>query len=83
MRTTLILNDELVVSAKRAAAERRMTLSSVVNEALRATFMATGAKGEAPRFRMPVFRGDGQSVDTSPRALSALVEDVDLAPFAK
>jgi Arc/MetJ family transcription regulator len=38
MRTTLVLDDELVRQAKRRAAERKMTVSDVVNEALRESF---------------------------------------------
>lgn len=42
MRTTIDLDDELLVAAKKLAAERRVTLTRVVEDALRAAL-------EAPR----------------------------------
>lgn len=38
MRTTLVLDDVLLRQAKRKAAERDLTVSEVVNEALRDSF---------------------------------------------
>jgi hypothetical protein len=38
MRTTLVLDDELLRWAKRRAAERNQTVSDVVNQALRESF---------------------------------------------
>lgn len=38
MRTTLVLDDALLRRAKRQAAERNLTVSDVVNEALRESF---------------------------------------------
>ncbi len=35
MRTTVIIEDELLRQAKRSAAERDMTLSDIINDALR------------------------------------------------
>lgn len=35
MRTTLVIDDELLRQAKRRAAEQKLTVSDVVNEALR------------------------------------------------
>ena len=35
MRTTLILNEELVAYAKKTAADKQCSLSAVVNDALR------------------------------------------------
>jgi hypothetical protein len=38
MRTTLVLDDRLFKQAKRRATERNLTVSDVVNEALRQSF---------------------------------------------
>ncbi|MEY3000301.1 MAG: hypothetical protein RL648_515, partial [Verrucomicrobiota bacterium] len=45
MRTTLILNDDLVAEAKRRAADQGQSLSSVVNDALRKIFQQAPEKG--------------------------------------
>lgn len=59
MRTTLILDDQLVRAAKRRAAEGDLTLSEVVNQALRASLLTPRPPAAAP-FRMPTFRGRGR-----------------------
>jgi hypothetical protein len=57
MRTTLVLDDQIIRQAKRRAAERNTTLSAVVNDALRE------ALREAPPpvrpFRLITFAGTG------------------------
>lgn len=68
--------------AKRVAAEKHTTLSAVVNDALRTTFTAGAAPRQASRFRMPVFRGEGDATDTSPAELARLVADDDIAPYS-
>ena len=50
MRTTLVLEDELVRQAKKRAADSGLTLSEVVNNALRESF--AGPEKSAPRFNM-------------------------------
>ena len=82
MRTTLILNDEVISLAKRRAAERRTTLSAIVDEALRTTLMPGSVTRRATRFQMPVFRGQGGLADASPRDLSRLADEDDLKPYA-
>jgi len=82
MRTTLLIDDELVVSAKKLAAERGCSLSAVVGEALRTLF----EKGErsAPRspFRIPVYEGEsGRRADTSPGDFRSLAEDEEVNAF--
>jgi len=81
MRTTLVLNDEILVAAKRVAAARHTTLSAVVDDALRTTLMSAGAKGQASPFQVPVFRGRGEPTDVSPRELATLVDGDELAPY--
>jgi len=81
MRTTLILNDELLVAAKRVAASRHTTLSAVVDEALRAALMSAGQRRQTSPFHVPVFRGRGEATDVPPRELARLVDDDVLAPY--
>lgn len=81
MRTTLILNDDLVTVAKRVAAEKRTTLSAVVNDALRVAFMAGTPRREPSRFHMPVFRGEGDAADTPPAEFARLVAEDDIARY--
>jgi hypothetical protein len=81
MRTTLILNDELMVVAKRVATARHTTLSAVVDEALRTALTSAGPKRQASPFHVPVFRGRGEPTDVSPRELARLVDGDELAPY--
>ena len=81
MRTALILNDEVISVAKRRAAERRTTLSAIVDEALRTTLMSGSVVRRATRFHMPVFRGEGGLVDVSPPDLSRLADEDDFKPY--
>ncbi len=39
MRTTLVLQDDLLREARKKAAERNLTVSDIVNEALRMAFL--------------------------------------------
>ena len=54
MRTTLVLDDRLLRLARRRAVERGLTLSDLVNEALRSVLTMPSAK-PAIRFRMVTF----------------------------
>jgi len=82
MRTTLILNDELVAEAKRRAADRRTSLSAVVNEALRKALHATPESGDTVAFSIPTYRPRTAScVDTSPEELHELLAAEDSAPY--
>lgn len=79
MRTTVSIDDELLESAKRRAAERGKTLGQVLEDALRRE-LAAPAPTERPT--VPVFRGGTgprPGIDlTSNRALhEALDEGVD------
>jgi hypothetical protein len=56
MKTTLNLDDHLLRAAKKAAAERGVTLTSIVEDALRAALIESPARTTA-RFRMPVVKG--------------------------
>ncbi len=72
MRTTLILDDQLVEAAKREAADRHTTLSSVVNHALRDALLNSAKPATAVRpFKMITF-GGGKVRDTSPAEIAEL-----------
>ena len=59
MRTTLNIADELLIEAKQLAARTGRTLTSVVEDALRAAFSrASTPRKEAERFELPT-SGEG------------------------
>jgi hypothetical protein len=83
MRTTLIINDELLRAAKSLAAERQCSLSAVINDALRLSLKPAGRSHEAPTFRMPRYRGEGPPVDSSSGELAELRDSEELTPFSQ
>lgn len=84
MRTTLVLNDELVAEAKRVAANRGMNLSSVVNEALRKALQPTPATGTATPFSIPTFLpATTKPTDSLPTDLHELWAAEERAPYGK
>lgn len=84
MRTTLVIDDELYTSAKRLAAEKGCSVSSVVAEALRGYVSNRERAANRSTFHMPTFNGDTEkSVDTPPGELHQLDEEAELAPFRR
>lgn len=82
MRTTLVIDDELMVSAKKLAAERGCSVSAVVVDALRGLLDKEEGGGLRVPFRLPVFGGEnGRPVDTPVRDFQALAEDGERDPF--
>jgi Arc/MetJ family transcription regulator len=82
MRTTLILNDELVAEAKRRAADRQTSLSTVVNDALRKALQSGPEIGESVEFSIPTYRPrKARRLDTSPKELHELVAAEESAPY--
>ena len=75
MRTTLVLDDTLLRQAKRRAAERNLTVSDVVNEALRDSFGRPGPA--APPFSLTAYGRAGRRVHHEPSDFSAELEDED------
>ena len=76
MRTTLVINDELVAAAKRLAAERRTNVSQVVCDALRRELAASGSRATSLPPPIPVYGGGGGgTVDTTPAEFDALLHD--------
>ena len=65
MKTTLILDDQIVARLKREAATRKRTMSSLVEDALRA-FLAPRPKRKKLR-PFPTFHGGGLLVDIANR----------------
>lgn len=82
MRTTLVLKDELLVEAKKRAAERKSNVSAIVNEALRAAFRSPPKAVESPLFLMPTFRpAAGRSINTSPEEFAELLVAQEMKPY--
>jgi hypothetical protein len=59
MRTTLRLNDELLVQAKEAAEESGRTLSAFVEDALRLVLASKARQPKRRRVRLPSSGGGG------------------------
>ena len=73
MRTTIVLEDRLAREAKRRAANRGVTLSEVINDALRVALAPQQAS--APQFQMITFGTPGPSVHREPADMSAALEE--------
>ena len=59
MRTTVILDDELLRDVKRYAAEQGMTFTAVLHRALRALLARRDRLAEQERTPLPSFCGNG------------------------
>lgn len=77
MRTTLVLDDALLRQAKRRAAERNLTVSDVVNMALRDSL--SRPEPVAPPFSMVTFGHGGRSVRHEPIDFAGAQDDEDRA----
>jgi hypothetical protein len=75
MRTTLVIDDALLKKARKLAAERQVTLSDVVNEALRELFERP--RPEAPPFSMITYGHADRRVRHEPADFAAALEDED------
>jgi hypothetical protein len=77
MRTTLVLDDQLLRRARKRAADRGTTLSALVNDALRD---ALREEPPLPRpFRLITFKGTAGPVSREPGDLKSIIEDEDAA----
>ena len=80
MRTTVRLDDELLAEVKRLAARRGMTLTAVLDEALREMLARRAQGGPARPPKLPSFKGrglqPGVDLDDS-AALLELMESAD------
>lgn len=59
MRTTITLDDQLLVEVKRLAAESGRTLSAVIEDAIRAALARRSAARHDEPVKLPTFRGGG------------------------
>jgi Arc/MetJ family transcription regulator len=59
MRTTIRLDDDLLTSAKRAAAESGRTLTAVIEDALREALSRRAGSAGSPRVRLTTVGGNG------------------------
>ena len=75
MRTTLVLDDALLRQAKRRAAERDLTVSEVVNEALRESFGRPVPA--APPFSLATYGRPGRRVRHEPSDFESELESED------
>lgn len=75
MRTTLVLDDELLKQAKKRAAERGLTVSEVVNEALRD--LLNQRPPAAPPFVMVTYGGARSRSHHEPSDFATALEDED------
>lgn len=75
MRTTLVLDDQLLRQARRRAAERNATLSAVVNDALREAFREQPAPSHA--FRLITSGGAGGRVHHEAEEFKSVLDEED------
>lgn len=83
MRTTLVIQDELLAAAKKRAADRKSNVSAIVNEALRAALKADVTDSPRAVFQMPTFSPSGAAgrTDTTPAELDELMVAEDLGDY--
>ena len=75
MKTTLNLNDQLLIDAKALAAQQRTSLTRLIEEGLQLRLRAKSASTRQQRVRLPVFRGRGGLVNgVDPLSNKAMLE---------
>jgi hypothetical protein len=77
MRTTMIIDDDLLRQAKKRAAEQGLSVSDVVNRALRESFARQAGTVPLPPFRMVTFGRGQPPVDHQPAELARAFEEED------
>ena len=79
MKTTLDINDQLLIDAKALAVRQRTTLTRLIEEGLALRLRAQPATALRARVRLPVFKGRGGLVEhvnpSSNRALLKVLDD--------
>jgi hypothetical protein len=79
MKTTLDINDQLLIDAKAVAAQQRTSLTKLIEEGLQLRLRALAAGAGRTCRQVPVFRGRGGLVvgveATSNKALLAALGD--------
>jgi hypothetical protein len=76
MRTIIRLDDELHRRAKAYAARRGLTLTALIEEALRIR-LQTAPAGRKPPVRLPTFRGGGLQPGLSLDRLGTVLDRMD------
>lgn len=79
MRTTVIIDDEILQQARRHAAEKGISVSEVVNRALREAFSRSARIEPVPTFRMVTFGRRKGRVDHRPKDFARALEAEDEA----
>jgi hypothetical protein len=77
MRTTIRLDDRVLVEAKKLAAEKGTTLAAVIEESLRQTLARRKSPSRRRRFRFPVFDGGGLQPGVDLDDTAALLDRMD------
>ena len=77
VRTTLVIHDQLFRDAKRKAASLGITLSQLVNDALRSA-LATRTTSTAGEYRVPTYGDPSKRVHHEPEDFAAMVEEDDI-----
>ncbi|MGB5297083.1 MAG: type II toxin-antitoxin system VapB family antitoxin [Thermoanaerobaculia bacterium] len=78
MRTTVRLDDDLLREAKRHAAEKGMTLTALLDQALR-EILASGDRAPEPdRVELPSFKGQGLQPGVSLDDAASLLDLMDM-----
>jgi hypothetical protein len=78
VKTTLDLNDQLLIEAKALAARQRTSLTRLIEEGLQLRLRVETAATPRPRVRLPVFKGRGGLVaGVDPRSNRSLLEAAD------
>ena len=74
MKTTLDLDDRLLIDAKALAAQQRTSLTRLIEEGLQLRLRASTARPARAQVRLPVFKGRGGVVaGIDPRSNKALL----------
>lgn len=74
MRTTVRLNDHLMSEVKRYAAERQVTFTLVLEEALRELLARRAEVGKRQPVWLPTFKGEGLQPGVDLNDSAALLE---------
>jgi hypothetical protein len=84
MRTTVDLDDQLYRQAKHLAAERKQTLTAVLEEGLRYLIHGKVSQKTRKPFKLVTFKGDGLmpgvDLDDNSKLMDLLDEDMDVHP---
>lgn len=79
MRTTMIIDDDLLRQAKKRAAETGVSVSEVVNRALREALVERKTPASLPPFRMVTFGRGQPQVSHQPADFVGTAEEEDVA----